>query len=251
MRRRVLTAALAVLLAVLGTVGVLAYVRQADTRAVAGMKAVSVLVARQRIPSGTSAGAALSSGLLASQTLPASSVPADALRDLSGVGGLVTDADIQPGQLLLRPMLVTSAQVTGGLALPAGMVAVTLQLCLPEAVAGNLHAGSVVAVYGTQAAAAGSGGALTAQPNCTGPHQQQGAGTAHTKLVLPQVQILSVGAAGAAGQSGTASGALATGSSGPSGGQGTTLVTVAVSQANAPRLILLAETGLPYLALLK
>ena len=253
MKRRALTAALAVLLAIIGTAGVLAYVRQADSRAVAGMRAVTVLVARQRIPSGTSAGSALRSGLLGSQTLPASSVPADALRSLAGLSGLVTDADVPPGQLLLRPMLVTPAQVTGGLALPPGMVAVTIQLCLPEAVAGNLHAGSLVAVYDTQAS--GNGGTLTAQPNCSGPHQQQSPASARTRLVLPRVQILSVGAAGAGAQTGSAGGSFTAGSSqstsGSATGQGTTMVTVAVSQASAARLILLTETGLPYLALLK
>ena len=252
MKRRVLTVALAVLLAILGTAGVLAYIKQADARAVAGMKAVTVLVAQQRIPSGTSAGQALSSGELASQTLPAASVPADAVRSLAGLDGLVTSSEIQPGQLLLRPLLVTPAQVAGGLAVPPGMVAVTVQLCLPEAVAGNLHAGSVVAIYDTQAPGSGSSSALTAQPNCTGPHQQQSAATARTKVVLPRVQILSVGEAGANSQPGTA-GTLTSGaaSTAASASQGTVLVTVALSQADAPKLIQLTETGLPYLALLK
>ena len=255
MKRRVLIVALAVLLAILGTVGVLAYVRQADARAVAGMKAVSVLVAQQRIPSGTSAGAALSSGELASQTLPASSVPADAVRSLAGLNGLVTSSDIEPGQVLLRPVLVTPAQVTGGLAVPAGMVAGTVQLCLPEAVAGNLHAGSLVAVYDTQATVASStGSTFTAQPNCSGTHEQQLFPVAHTKVVLPQAQVLSVGPAGSGQQSGSgATGALASSgsSSSPATSQNTMLVTMAVSPADAGKLILLAEAGLPYLALLK
>ena len=79
MKRRVLTVALALLLATLGTAGVLAYVRQADNRAIAGQRAVEVLVAGKLIPSGTAAGAALRDGLLTIQRLPASSVPADAL----------------------------------------------------------------------------------------------------------------------------------------------------------------------------
>ena len=80
MKRRVLTVTLALLLAVLGTVGVLAYVHGANARAVAGLKAVPALVAQQPIPAGTSASAALHEGLLASQQLPASSVPANAER---------------------------------------------------------------------------------------------------------------------------------------------------------------------------
>ena len=60
MKRRTLTIGLAVLLAVLGTAAVLAYVRQANNRALEGVQAVTVLVAGKVIPSGTSASAAQS-----------------------------------------------------------------------------------------------------------------------------------------------------------------------------------------------
>ena len=60
MKRRVLTVTLALLLAVLGTVGVLAYVHGANARAVAGVRATSTLVAQQPIPAGTSASSASS-----------------------------------------------------------------------------------------------------------------------------------------------------------------------------------------------
>lgn len=245
MKRRVLTVALAVLLAVLGTAGVLAYVRQADQRALAGQKAVTVLVAHDLIPSGTTAGAALQDGLLSSQRLPVASVPSDAVRSITpDLSALVVSADVQPGQLMLRPTLVTAAQVTGGLAIPSGMVAVTVQLCMPEAVAGNVHAGSQVAVFDTSAAS----GTLTAQPNCDLPHEQQASGAAHTRLELPRVLVLSVGAAGATGQ--TSSQTSSQSSSASSSTSSAVLVTLAVSQADAERLIQLTQTGLPYLALL-
>ena len=136
MKRRVLTVVVAVLLAVLGTAAVLAYVRQADNRALEGQKAVTVLIAQKVIPSGTSANTAVQDGLLTSQRLPASSVPVDALTSITpALGPLVTSAVVQPGQVLLRPMLVTPAQATatGALAIPRGMVAVTIPLCMSEA----------------------------------------------------------------------------------------------------------------------
>ena len=145
-----LTIALAVLLAAVGTVAVLAYVHQANIRAVNGVKAVNVIVAESAIPSGTTAGQALRDGLLGTQKLPVASVPANAIRSITpDLSGLVTSAAVQSGQLLLRPMLVTSSQVTGGVAIPKGMVAVTVQLCLPEAVAGYVTAGAKVAVFDT------------------------------------------------------------------------------------------------------
>jgi pilus assembly protein CpaB len=242
MKRRGLTITLAVLLAILGTAGVLVYVNHANARALAGQKAVTVLVAKKLIPSGTSAADAQRQGLVGTERLPAASVPADALTAVTpDISALVTDSDVQSGQLLLRPMLVTSAQVTNGLAIPNGMVAVSILFCAPEAVAGNVHAGSHVAVFDTVASGSAS---ATAQNACTGPHQQQ-AGVAATKLVLPYVTVLAVGPASASSQSGgTASNGGGSGSS-----QNTELVTVAVNQADAERLILLTEDGLPYLAL--
>ena len=241
MRRRILTVTLAVLLAAFGTAGVLIYVHQANTRALAGQQAVTVLVAKRQIPSGTSALAALRGGLLSSQRLPVSSVPSDAVRAITPeLGALVTSAAVAPGQLLLLPMLVPVAQTTSGMAIPAGMVAVTIALCLPEVVAGSVRAGSQVEVFDTYSAT----GTLTAQPNCSGPHQQQGAGAVHTRVVLPKVLVLTVGAAAASGQASSATTAAAVSS------QGTVLVTLAVSQDEAGQVIQLTEAGLPYLALL-
>ncbi|HXP19693.1 MAG TPA: RcpC/CpaB family pilus assembly protein [Streptosporangiaceae bacterium] len=251
MTRRILTIVLAIVLAVIGTGAVLIYVRQADARAIAGQKAVTVLVATQQIPAGTSASSALQDGLLDSQKLPASSVPADAVRSLSpALGAMVMSANVASGQLLLRPMLVTSLQATAGIAIPPGMVAVTVELCMPEAVAGYIGAGSQVAVFDTYAAH-GGGAPLTAQPNCTGPHQQQAFGAAHTRIVLPKVLVISVGSAaspGSSSSSATTSTAF-TQTTSPTT-QNTVLVTLAVNQADAERLINLTETGLPYLALL-
>ncbi len=239
MKRRALTIALAVLLAVLGTGGVLAYVSHANARALAGQQAATVLIVRETIAAGTSAAAAQAQGLLGTERLPSASVPADALTAITpDVSNLVTDADLQPGQLLLRSMLATSAPDTSGLAIPHGMMAVAIQFCVPEAVAGNLRAGSKVAVFATTVS--GNSG-LSAQAACTGPHALT-AQAVSTHLVLPTVTVLAVGQ-GTGGQSGSTS------SSGS--GQNTLgLVTLAVSQADASQLIQLTEDGLPYLALL-
>jgi pilus assembly protein CpaB len=250
MKRRLVIIVLALILAAVGTSGVLAYAKGANARAIAGMKAVSVLVAQKTIPAGTAAGAALHSGLLASQTLPASSVPANALSAITpDVSLLVLSADLQPGQLLLRPMLVSPAQTTSGLAIPPGMMALTVSFCLPEVVAGAVQPGSQVAIFDTVGFA--SAGTISAGPGCTGAHTQVD-GTVKTRVVLTRVLVLSVGTApagGTASTSTTSSSALS-GSSSPSSGQAGTLVTLAVTQAQAEQLIQMTETGMPYLALL-
>ncbi|MHB1593085.1 MAG: Flp pilus assembly protein CpaB [Streptosporangiaceae bacterium] len=253
MTRRILTIGLAIVLALAGTGAVLLYVKRADQRAIAGQKAVSVLVATQQIPAGTPAGTALSDGMLVSEKLPAASVPANALRSLSpAVRPLVASADIPSGELLLRPMLVTSVQATSGVAIPAGMVAVTIALCMPESVAGYVRPGSEVAIFDTYGARAGSGsGTLTAQANCSGPHQQQDYGSLVTRMLLPKVQVISVGPAAAGSGTATSTTNTAFAQNGNSSTQqGMVLVTLAVDQADAERVINVAEGGLPYLALL-
>ena len=253
-----LTVVVAVLLAVLGTAAVLAYVKQADNRALEGQKAVTVLIAQKVIPSGTSANTAVQDGLLTSQRLPASSVPVDALTSITpALGPLVTSAVVQPGQVLLRPMLVTPAQATatGALAIPRGMVAVTIPLCMSEAVAGYVQPGSQVAVFDTYATKKAS---LQETCNQSGQsNQAQGKGSAITRIVLPRVQVLAVGQAASSGTtstSTTASGGTSSQGSqtdpAASGPTGSVLVTFAVNQADAERLIVLTRAGLPYLALL-
>jgi pilus assembly protein CpaB len=239
-----LTITLAAVLAVLGTGLVLAYVHKANTRAIEGMQAVTVIVAKTDIPSGTSAGAALREGMLASQKLPASSVPSDAVRSItSDLDPLVTSASMQSGQLLLRPTLVRAAQTTGGVAIPPGMVAVTVQLCVQEAVAGYVHAGSSVAVFDTFPVK-GAG----MQRTCDVSHQVPAFTAIGTQILLSKAEVLSVGIAPQSTPSTTTSPGTSALSSATS--QGAELVTLAVSQVDAERVIQVAETGMPYLALL-
>ena len=258
MKRRVLTVTLAIVLAVLGTAGVLAYVHKANARALDGMRPVSVLVAQDQIPAGTTAASAQQQGLLRSEALPASSVPLNAVRSIPpALGSLVMSAELQPGQLLLRPMLVTSAQATatGALAIPRGMVAVTIPLCVSEAVANYVQPGSQVAVFDTYPTKKAS---LQETCNQSGQsHQAQGPGGIITRIVLPRVLVLATGQAAASGTTGTSTtasgGAFSNNSQtdpAASAPSGAVLVTLAVSQANAERLILITRAGLPYLALL-
>ena len=243
MNRRALAIAIALLLAVIGTGAVLAYVSRADARAMAGLKPVTVLVAQQQIPAGTSAGAAWQDKLLRAETLPARSVSPDAIASITAdLASLVMSSDVMPGQVLLRQMLVPAALVSGGLAIPGSMVAVTIPLCMPEAVAGYVHAGSQVAIFDTFSSQSLSSSESCSQSGVS--HQGQVSGTVETRVVLPRVLVLAVGAPG------TGQGSSASGLGAGSQSQGGVLVTFAVDQADAERVIQLTETGLPYLALL-
>lgn len=248
MKRRLLIIVLALILAGVGTSGVVSYVKKAKDNALAGMKPVSVLVAQKAIPSGTTAGTAVRQGLLASEKLPASAVPANALASVpSSLYSLTFGAAVPAGQLLLRPMLVQATQLTSGLAIPPGMMALTIDFCLSEAVAGAVQAGSEVAVFDT-AGTGGTSSQLSAEPGCVGSHQQA-PGTAKTRAVLTKVLVLSVGVSSGGTASTPATTALS-GSSSSSASQSGTLVTLAVTQSQAEQLIQLTDAGLPYLALL-
>jgi pilus assembly protein CpaB len=248
MTRRFITIAAAVLLAALGAVGVLEYAHQADQRALAGMRAVSAYVATKQIPSGTTAAAAVRDGLLVRQQFPATSVPADAVRSITPtLSGLVLTSGLASGQMLLSPMLGAAVQTASALPIPAGMVAVTLQFCVQQAVGNYVTPGSEVAIFntfinGTRKSATGA-----CSPAGAGA---DGAQSIQTRMVMSKVLVLAVGEGTATPPSSTATTADGPATSSSASTPSTIYLTLAVSQADAERLIELGEGGSPYLALL-
>jgi pilus assembly protein CpaB len=237
------------MLALIGVVAVLVYARQANSRAVAGMKAETVLAATRAIPAGKSLGAAWSEGLLTTEKVPASSlsrvVPVQSVTDKNR--NLVMSGPVGSGQLLLQNMLGSAASVTanGSLPIPAGMVAVTVQMCVQEAVADYITAGSDVAVFDTYVTGKGP----QPQRNCDVTHTGILPPLMATRIVLTKAHVLAIGASPAA--TGTSAGSPSTVTDPTSSSvQGSVLVTLAVDQADAERLISIDELGLPYMALL-
>src|SRR5262249_21220919 len=151
-----------------------------------------VLVAKGPIPSGTRVVQALHEELFTRERLPVSSVPADAVSSITtDISNLVTSAAIQPGQVLLREMLVQPRQVTGAIAIPRGKVAISVEVCLAEEVAGYLKPGSHIAVFNTYQ----SGSSQNLEQSCQSTHQVQNKDSVFTRLLLSDVEVLSVTAA--------------------------------------------------------
>jgi pilus assembly protein CpaB len=248
MSRRVLLIGSALLLALLGTVAVLAYVGRADDRALAGKRAVTVLVAAKLVSAGTSAHDADSGGLLRPAVMPAETVPADALEGVDEqVANLVAGADIQPGQLVLRPMFVAKQQQTGGLTIPDGKVAVSVAVTAPQRVAGYVQKGSRIAIFDTFNVLEDAG--LT--PAGDGLQNRQHKYNQATRLVLTDVEVIALGSQGGGETSGGAtSGGGALSGGGSAAGADTVLVTVAVDAIAAAKLVQAAQTGALYLALM-
>ena len=235
MTRRILLIVGAVILAVVGTGAVYDYVKNADNRAIAGQQTVDVLIATKRIPAGTTASDVRSKGYVRTDHLPADATPQDSVATIDKAWDTqVATSDVQPGQVILRAMFGTSAPTTSGLTIPDKDIAVTVKLATDTDVAGFVQPGSQIAVFNTYIL---KNGHPTAKSNGGGPDDDWA-----TTLLLPRVNVLAVSQAP---PSSTKSGTV-------DGGTSTTglLVTVAVSQADAERLILVAQTGMPYAALL-
>jgi pilus assembly protein CpaB len=250
LRRRTLTVALAGILALLGAVAVLAYVRQANIRAVDGLKAETVLAATSAIRAGTSLATAQSENLLKSEKVPVASLSTEPVHSVTAANAhLVISSNVAPGQLLLQNMLASSATVAASptIPIPQGKVAVTVQMCAAEAVANYLTAGSHVSVY----ASFPTTPKVNVTRTCDASHVGVPPGGASTTLVLPDVLVLSVTHALPSSLS-TSSGS----SSAVADPVGSALslnavaVTFAVTPDQAGKLIEVAQLELPYLALL-
>ena len=147
MRRRLLAALAALVLLLVGTVVLVAYVRGADARALAGTRTVQVLVADQPIPKGTT-GDALAA-LVRTEVLPEKAALAGRVTDLSALAGQVATVDLEPGEQLLAGRFAEpdSLHAPGTVAVPKGKSEVSVLLEPQRVVGGRLAAGDTVGVY--------------------------------------------------------------------------------------------------------
>jgi pilus assembly protein CpaB len=149
-RRRVLAAFAAILLLVVGSFVLLAYVRGADERALAGVQTVEVLVVDQKIPAGT-AGDQLK-GMVRTELVPAKVALDGRVTDLDTLSGHVASADLQVGEQLLTSRFTTTdeLQVAGTVAVPDGLQEISVLLEPQRVIGARLVAGDTVGVYLSQ-----------------------------------------------------------------------------------------------------
>jgi pilus assembly protein CpaB len=146
-RRRILAALAALVLLLAGTVVLMAYVRGADARALAGVQTVEVLVADQRIPAGTS-GKDLAA-LVRREVLPVKAALPGRVTDLAELAGRSATVDLEPGEQLLASRFAdpASQQAPGTVAVPAGKSELSVLLEPQRVIGGRLAAGDTVGVY--------------------------------------------------------------------------------------------------------
>jgi pilus assembly protein CpaB len=148
-KRRLVAVLAAVLSAALGAALLLTYVTGADRRAMAGMQPVQVLVTTGVVPAGTS-GAALAD-LVKVRSLPATALVPGAVQDVSALAGLVSTADLAPGEQVLASRFVDPATLAdaGRPTVPKGQQQVSVDLEPQRVLGGDLGPGARVAVFTT------------------------------------------------------------------------------------------------------
>jgi pilus assembly protein CpaB len=223
--RRLLAALAALLLLVVGTAVLVAYVHGADNRALAGVRSVDVLVADELIPVGTPADEL--DGLVRTETVPAKSAVAGRVTDLDALTGRVATVDLLPGEQLLvaRFAQPDDLQSAGTVAVPAGLQEVSVLLEPQRAVGGRLAAGDTVGVVVS----------LTFED-----------GTSATHAVLHDVLVTQVQGAPAPVESTDEPETASSGTPAPSG---SLMITFAVSAAQAEAVVFGVEHGTLWLSL--
>ena len=225
MRRRLLAAVAALVLALAGGVVLVAYARGADARAAAGLRTVQVLVVQELVPAGTSADQL--TGKVGTELVPAKTAVPGRVQRLADLAGEVATVDLQPGEQLLasRFSAPDDLRAAGTVDVPAGDQEVSVLLEPQRAVGGRLAAGDKVGVYLSMTF-------------------QDGTGTTHG--VLHGVLVTQVQGAPAPASDGTSTETASAGSAAPTD---SLLVTLAVRAKDAEEVVFGAEHGTLWLSL--
>ncbi|MDP9997773.1 Flp pilus assembly protein CpaB [Pseudarthrobacter sulfonivorans] len=225
MKSRLLAGTAAVALAIVGALLIIFYAQGADQRALATTKPVDVLVVTKAIPAGTPVNEMAAS--LVVEKVPAAGVADSALTTLDNSAGTVSAVPLIPGEQLLQERLVAPEEVkSDGVAkVPAGLQEVTFELEPKRVVGGRIEAGDNIGIGFTFEA-----GADKAKP-----------GEATTQLTLRKVLVTAVQRAPqAASTKEPADGSDPQDTTLP---QGSLMVTVAVSDIDATKIMYTSEFG--------
>jgi pilus assembly protein CpaB len=226
MSRRVVGILAALVLAAVGTVALVAFVRGAEDRALEGEEVVGVLIVDDTIEAGTPADQI--GTLVRLEEIPRKIVAAGAVADLTSLEGLVASVDLVAGEQLTTARFVTPEVFapTGGrkIDVPPGLLEVTVSLDSSRTVGGLLSPGDTVAVVATLAGETG----------------------AQTHLVLHKVLVTNVQGPAITAAPEVTSDIVA---SRPAAPEGVYLITLAADPVAVERLVFIVENGSMYLAL--
>jgi len=229
MGRRVMAVLAAVLVGLIGVVSVLFYASGADARAVADQRPQTVFIAKELVPSGTTAADAVAKGLMAPTQVAAKGVPFGALSKVDdATGKLVALTDIMQGDFVVASRFGTTPLGQKAIQVPDGQVAISVSLTDPGRVGTFVTPGSHIVIYDTYLPPAAAG-AL--------------AGAKATRVLLDDVLVIAVGSTSLAPVAKTGDQAAAAAETAG------VLVTVALPPATAAKLVHGIQTGTLYAGL--
>ena len=238
MGRRIVAIFAAALVALLGVAAVLLYAHGADARAIASQQPVDVYVVKSVVPSGTTLKDAVQNGLIVKTSVVEKGRPAGALTAVDGSnGGLYALSDIQPGEYVLGSRFGAKPVGTKAIDVPAGQVAVSIALADPARVGTFLTPGSKVVLFDTF---------TPTDTSASGAGSTGKSGGQHTRVLLDDVLVIAMGQTSLTPSAPATAGASGSSTAAPVPGA---LMTVAVTPADAVRLVHGIQTGNLYAGL--
>lgn len=205
---------IAVLLAVIAGVAVYFYQTTADQRAIAGKEATTVLIAKSDIPAGVRLADAQAQGWIKQENYPTAALPSGTLSVVNSTNqDFVFSRAISKGHILLVAELGTKADATSQIAVPDDKIAITVNVDDPSRVANFLVPGSRVVLFYTNA------------------------DNTKQSVLLPEVNVLAVGA-------------VSTANAGATPQPASSLITLALDNLEAKKVILAQKNGSLYFGLL-
>ena len=144
--RRMLAIVAAALLAAFATAALLSYVRGVEQRARGGEALVSVVVARDNIPAGTTGEAAGSRGLLGLGEVPRRLVADGAIVNVADLQNKVAAFAVRKGEQIVAGRFVAPALLSGVLPIPADRQAMSVDVDVPHGAGGFIQPGSHVSI---------------------------------------------------------------------------------------------------------
>jgi pilus assembly protein CpaB len=150
MRMRNLALPAALLLAVLAAAAMVLYTTTVKHEAATGGDTRSVVVATKDVRAGTQLDALIADGTLTIQQIPTNYVAPGALSSLEELLGATTSQPLLPGeQVLVDRIAELGASPGGGLGIPEGLSAISIQLPAAQGVAQAVHRGDHVRIFAT------------------------------------------------------------------------------------------------------
>lgn len=225
MARRSALLIAAVIIAAVGTAMIVLYVKGIDDRAAKGQELVEVLTATSVIEAGETVSAAQEAGKFEAKDVRRDDMVAGALDSTASITDLVALGSIYPGEQIISDRFGTMGDVEN-LVIPDDKMAVSVELTDFERVAGFVNPGSEVAIFGTAAA-----------PVRRLPDGTEQTLSSVTRIILARVPVIGVGTTSVSSRTVTDEEGAQVVEEVPK-----TILTVAVTQEEAEKLVLADRT---------